>query len=245
MRPTLSFAATVTLAGTLASAVALPASAACTRLGASVNDFGKDGPTQDAKVLLDKYIAKWATDHGVAKYKTGTKEVKCELFLNVIVFDEHTCRAEATVCWDGPPVTPAVTTAAKDGAEKPGGVPGAAPAMKRAVVRVAPEAVGDGAASVSVETVKTPVGSPITEVPTVAATPAPVAQSSVAAPKPAPKVMPKPATVSDSAVASQAMAAAEKAAAAAERAAAAAERAAASAVAAERASAPIAASAKP
>ena len=73
------------------------ASAACTRLGFSVNDYGKEGPTRDAKQLLDKYIAKWAGDNGIAKYTTGDKDVKCELFLDFIVFDEYTCRAEAGV----------------------------------------------------------------------------------------------------------------------------------------------------
>lgn len=82
----------------------LPASAACTRLGFSVNDYGKDGPTKDAKDLLDKYIAKWTGEHGIAKYTTGKKDVNCELFLNFILFDEHTCKAEATVCWDGSPL---------------------------------------------------------------------------------------------------------------------------------------------
>ena len=76
-----------------------PAAAKCTRLGFSVNDYGKDGPTKDAKDLLDKYIAKWAADQKITKYVVGKKDVKCDLFLNFIVFDEHTCRAEATVCF--------------------------------------------------------------------------------------------------------------------------------------------------
>ena len=84
--------------------VAGPASAACTRLGFSVNDYGKEGPTRDAKELLDKYIAKWTSERGITKYTTGKKDVTCELFLNFIVFDEHTCKAEASVCWDGPAV---------------------------------------------------------------------------------------------------------------------------------------------
>ena len=84
------------------AAAATSADARCTRLGFSVNDYGKDGPTNDAKALLDKYIANWAKDHGVKSYTTGKKEVKCELFLDFIVFDEHTCRAEASVCWVAP-----------------------------------------------------------------------------------------------------------------------------------------------
>ncbi len=88
----------------IASAVMLgvavaPAAAKCTRLGFSVNDYGKDGPTKDAKALLDKYIADWAKSRGIAKYTTGKKTVNCELFIDVGLFDEHTCRAEASVCW--------------------------------------------------------------------------------------------------------------------------------------------------
>jgi hypothetical protein len=78
-----------------------PASAACTRLAFSVNDYGKEGPTEDAKRLLDKYIAKKMAERGVTKYTTGKKDVTCELFIDVLLFDEHTCKAEATVCWDG------------------------------------------------------------------------------------------------------------------------------------------------
>ena len=92
--------ATVSLV--VATAVAaLPANAACRRLGFSVNDYGKEGPTKDAKDLLDKFIAKKMAEQGVKTYTTGKKDVSCELFLNLIVFDEHTCKAEATVCWDG------------------------------------------------------------------------------------------------------------------------------------------------
>ena len=77
------------------------ANAACTRLSFSVNDYGKDGPTKDAKILLDTYIAKWTAERGIKKYTTGKKDVSCELYLNLIVVDEHTCKAEASVCWDG------------------------------------------------------------------------------------------------------------------------------------------------
>ncbi len=41
------------------------------------------------------------TERGVSDFHTGKKSVSCELFLNFIVFDEHTCTAEATVCWGG------------------------------------------------------------------------------------------------------------------------------------------------
>jgi hypothetical protein len=96
------------------------ANAKCTRLGFSVNDYGKDGPIRDAKALLDKYVAKWASDNGVKNYTIGKKTVTCELFLDFGVFDEHTCRAEAPVCWGGSggPVT------APTDATAPAGQPG-------------------------------------------------------------------------------------------------------------------------
>lgn len=77
------------------------AEAACTRLAFSVNDYGKEGPARDAQQLLDKYIAQWTAERGIKNYKVGKKDVSCELFLNFIVFDEHTCKAEASVCWEG------------------------------------------------------------------------------------------------------------------------------------------------
>lgn len=99
-----------------------PASAACKRMGFLVNDYGKEGPARDAKALLDKSIAKEMSAQGIKTYKIGEKSVKCELFLNFIVFDEHTCTASANVCWDGTPLpnseqaeangAPAVTQAA-------------------------------------------------------------------------------------------------------------------------------------
>lgn len=82
-------------------AQAAPVEAACQRLGFSVNDYGKEGPTKDAKELLDKHIAQWTAERGIRKYTVGKKTVSCELFLDFVVFDEHTCNAEATVCWSG------------------------------------------------------------------------------------------------------------------------------------------------
>ncbi len=75
------------------------AEAACTKLFYSVNDYGKDGPARDAQTLLDPFIAKWAAEKGIKKYRTGKKEVECELFLDFGVFDEYTCKATASVCW--------------------------------------------------------------------------------------------------------------------------------------------------
>jgi hypothetical protein len=111
-----SRAACVMLAAAAAVSTAVtPATAACQKLAFSVNDYGKDGPTKDAKDLLDKYIVTWTKEKGIAKYTVGKKDVKCELFLNFIVFDEHTCQASALVCWgDGPgaPAKPAASTPA-------------------------------------------------------------------------------------------------------------------------------------
>jgi hypothetical protein len=111
------------LAAVAATSVAVtPATAACQRLAFSVNDYGKDGPTKDAKDLLDKYIVTWTREKGIAKYTVGKKDVKCELFLNFIVFDEHTCQASALVCWGGPdgtPATPASSTPTPPAAPKP------------------------------------------------------------------------------------------------------------------------------
>ncbi len=104
MRTMMQKLAATATAMLLVAGFAGPASATCTRLGFTVNDYGKDGPTRDAKNLLDKYIGKWAAENGIKNYKTGPKNVKCELFLDFGVFDEHTCRAEASVCWDGPAV---------------------------------------------------------------------------------------------------------------------------------------------
>jgi hypothetical protein len=95
------------LVGMVSAAVAITAGlssvaeARCTKLAFSVNDYGKSGPTADAQKLLDTYIAKWTAERGVKTYTTGKKDVSCELFLDVGLFDEHTCKAAATVCWPG------------------------------------------------------------------------------------------------------------------------------------------------
>jgi hypothetical protein len=97
MRAKLSLAVATVLVSVLAATA--PADAACKRFGFTVNDYGKEGPTNDAKNLLDKHIAEWAAQNGVTAYQTGKKNVSCELFLDVILFDEHTCTASANVCW--------------------------------------------------------------------------------------------------------------------------------------------------
>lgn len=102
------------LAATIAVASTASANAECKRYGFSVNDYGKDGPTNDAKSLLDKMISDKMAEKGVKDYHTGKKSVSCELFLNFIVFDEHTCTAEATVCWGGSKLPGSEKTSAED-----------------------------------------------------------------------------------------------------------------------------------
>jgi hypothetical protein len=110
MRASTMIAAAAAVALQLASADV--ADAACKRFAFLVNDYGKDVPTRDSQSLLDKHIATEMAALGVKQYKTGPKSVQCELFLNFIVFDEHTCQAEATVCWGGEdPSAPASASA--------------------------------------------------------------------------------------------------------------------------------------
>ncbi len=71
----------------------------CTRLAFSVNDYGIEVPKRDSQRLLDDYIKRWTAERGIERYTVGKKEVSCELFLDFGFFDEHTCRAEAPVCW--------------------------------------------------------------------------------------------------------------------------------------------------
>jgi hypothetical protein len=71
----------------------------CTRLAFSVNDYGIEIPRRDFQRLLDEYIKEWTAERGIENYTVGEKEVSCELFIDLILFDEHTCRAEAPVCW--------------------------------------------------------------------------------------------------------------------------------------------------
>ena len=114
-------------------AFAGPAAAKCTRLASSVNDYGKDGPTRDAQVLLDKNIADTMAKRGIKKYTTGKKDVTCELFLDFGVFDEHTCKAAATVCWtDSPGAAP------KEAAAPAADAPAKAPAKKAPAKAPAP-----------------------------------------------------------------------------------------------------------
>jgi hypothetical protein len=123
----LAFAAAAVSASLL---MTTPSEAKCTRLAFSVNDYGKEGPTKDAKALLDQHIAKVMAERGIKKYSVGKKEVTCELFLDLILFDEHTCKAAATVCWPEGGAKPSKQAAQKSSAIETGAVP--APAAKKA-----------------------------------------------------------------------------------------------------------------
>lgn len=103
----------------------------CTRLAFSVNDYGKEGPARDAQKLLDQYAERWTAERGIKHYTMGKKTVTCELFLDFGFFDEHTCKAEASVCWGGGTTAAAsamVRSAAGEKAENP-----LAPAAARSV----------------------------------------------------------------------------------------------------------------
>jgi len=93
----------VWLAALVAGVVGAMASSAqarkCTRLAFSVNDYGIEIPRRDSQRLLDEYIKEWTAERGIENYTVGEKEVSCKLFLDLVLFDEHTCRAEAPVCW--------------------------------------------------------------------------------------------------------------------------------------------------
>lgn len=119
MRFSVKLVSAFTLAATFAVATAVSANAECKRYGFTVNDYGKDGPTKDAKDLLDKLIQSKMTERGVSDFRTGKKTVSCELFLNFIVFDEHTCTAEATVCWGGSSLPGSEQSSADDVAAEP------------------------------------------------------------------------------------------------------------------------------
>lgn len=209
------------------AAVALGAGAAeakCKRMGFLVNDYGKDGPTKDAQALLDKHVATWAAENGISKYTIGKKDVSCELFLNFIVFDEHTCTASANVCWDEPGAGGAEKTATGgDGAaaadkKKKKAASEAKPADRTAEDKKPAEAKADDTSSKAAEPSEAKAAEATNEAPKAA----PVETGTLpATADPAPV---KPAADPDAA--EKAAAAAERAAAAAERAAAAAERAA-------------------
>jgi hypothetical protein len=85
----------------LLSLAAAPAARAaeCQLLASSVNDYGKDGPARDAQALLATHIQTFTAARGIKAYSSSTPSVSCKLYLDVGLFNEYTCRAEANVCW--------------------------------------------------------------------------------------------------------------------------------------------------
>lgn len=195
---------TATFAAAMVAVTAGTADAACKKMGFLVNDYGKDGPTKDAQDLLDKHVAEWAAQNGIKNYTVGKKDVTCELFLDFIVFDEHTCTASANVCWDEPgSEKPAKSAKNKDGAQSK-----AASTEKKSSEKKASGTAEASEKSATKADVPSGTGN--------------IETGTVAAPESSPAT---PAAADDAAA--RAAAAAERAAQAAERAAAAAEKAAA------------------
>ena len=185
--------AVVATAAILAMSVAATnaAFAACTRLSFSVNDYGKDGPTKDARNLLDSYATKWTSERGIKKFSVGPKEVSCELFLNFIVFDEHTCTATANVCWEGSVPAPVKEASGATPFVNKAATAGAQPKARAAVPATAAPAAAAGSATGGVTTgsVKPAPAAPVAARAPAVAAPAQVAP--IAAPTaPAASVMP-------------------------------------------------------
>jgi hypothetical protein len=97
---------------------ALAKASECTNMGFSVNDYGKDGPARDAKLLLDKHIKAEFQKKGIKGYRTGPKSVSCKLFLDFGLFDEYTCVAKAKVCWGEGPAARQSAAPASGGVQK-------------------------------------------------------------------------------------------------------------------------------
>jgi len=137
MRAKPSLALATVFLGAVAALTA-PADAACKKFGFTVNDYGKEGPTNDAKNLLDKHISEWAAQNGVTEFQTGKKSVSCELFLDVVLFDEYTCTATANVCWGPSLKKTGAEQASSDEDTASGGPP--APVSKADALGIAPQA---------------------------------------------------------------------------------------------------------
>lgn len=71
----------------------------CHRFAHSTNDYGKIGPTSEAKRLVEVAAENWAAAHKVKRFSLGAKSVKCVLFLDFGLFDEYTCTAEMSICY--------------------------------------------------------------------------------------------------------------------------------------------------
>ena len=81
------------------AAAAKPKPRICHRFAHSTNDYGRIGPTSEAKRLVEVAAKKWAADNKVKTFSMGAKSVKCLLFLDFGLFDEYTCTAEMSICY--------------------------------------------------------------------------------------------------------------------------------------------------
>jgi len=146
------------------AAAANSADAGCKRFGFTVNDYGKEGPTNDAKALLDKHVTKWAAENSISDYRVGKKDVKCELFLDFVVFDEYTCTASANVCWgaDLSKIAPSASDGdvAMENEKPPAPVSKVAAGLKREKPAAAPTETAEAAAETASEEAATAEAAP-------------------------------------------------------------------------------------
>ena len=91
--------AVVDSAAVAAPVVPKPKARTCHRFAHSTNDYGKIGPTSEAKRLVEVAAKSWAASNKVKKFSMGAKSVKCVLFLDFGLFDEYTCTAEMSICY--------------------------------------------------------------------------------------------------------------------------------------------------
>ena len=182
MRAPLAFAAAAAALLLSITMASMPAQAGCKRFGFLVNDYGKDGPIHDAKELLDKNIAEWAAKQGIKDYKVGKKSVSCELFLNFIVFDEHTCTASANVCWGADQSKiPTTNEANATGIEGAAGASPPAPVRKAAAERAAHAGSHKAGHKLSEKTTETPPAAAAADAATDASSPEAAAEAAARA----------------------------------------------------------------
>ncbi len=82
------------------SIVTTPAAArTCEWHAFEVNDYGKEGPIRMARENLYKWVDNLKKEKRIKNVSVSERKPKCRLFLDFGIFDEHTCRIEAKICW--------------------------------------------------------------------------------------------------------------------------------------------------
>lgn len=76
-----------------------PAEAVCQRHAFIVNDFGKEGPIRMARENLYKFVEKLKKEKNIKHIRVKESKPSCFVYLDVGLFNEHTCRIEASMCW--------------------------------------------------------------------------------------------------------------------------------------------------